>query len=272
MRRRANSLGDDHPRLALNAGSSKPFDPDSLAVCIVTYNRPKALDQAIRNWRDASPANTPIYVISNHSQIDIAPDNRQNVLLFENHLRPDDSSGYLTRSWNQAFLLGFRKHERVICSQDDVAVGPGYVEALQDSPPRDIYVAPQGDVCFCLNRTALSRVGWFDERFTRIGSHEVDYWFRCYKALGPERMSFVDTLHNWKVGDAEINGIGLEDYWRSTFRHGEEYLDWVAEGDDNLRHWLDKWGKAPKLEWAFAKRRIRLREIDWYPWFWKLIE
>ena len=248
------------------------FDPSSLAVCIVTYNRPTALNRAIREWRASSPPGTPIYVISNHSRVELAPDTKAEVKLYHNNLRLDQSNGYLTRNWNQAFMLGFLNHDWLICSQDDVSIKPGWIKEIMHSQPRDLYVAPQGDVVFLLHRNVLRQVGWFDERFAAIGSHEFDYWFRCYKVLGAPRMSFVDTLHNWKPGENELNGIGLEHFWQSTFRDGERYRDWIGAAEENVLHWIDKWGKPPQLSWAFAKRRIRLREIDWYPWYFDLLQ
>ena len=244
-----------------------PLNVNSLAVGIITYNRPTSINRAIREWMASTPDSVPIVVISNHSRIELDRDYGPRLHVLMNTLRPDYSSGYLTRNWNQLFIQLFAEHDWVVCSQDDVTVRPGWTDRILAETPRDLYVAPQGDVVFCMNRAAFRRVGWFDERFTQIGSHEFDYWFRAMRELGPERISFYDGLHGWSRGGNAVNPIGLEDFWKSTFRDNERYRDWVPMPEINLAHWVDKWGRAPRLDWSFAFRRKRLREIDWYPWF-----
>src|SRR4051812_40809059 len=95
-----------------------------VSIFIVTYRNPVDLNNNIASIL-ASGADVRIYVINNHSEFFIHPDNENAVTVLHNSLRPDFSTGHLARNWNQALLLGFRdlKHpsnDIVVTVQDDV--------------------------------------------------------------------------------------------------------------------------------------------------------
>jgi len=114
-----------------------PIDRHNFAIYIVTYNRPKILNESIRQYLESLPFIPPITVISNHSNCTIDADLKKHVNLIFNNLRPDESWGYLTRNWNQCFQLGLVKHEWLLCSQDDVIIKPGWLD-LDRASSRDL--------------------------------------------------------------------------------------------------------------------------------------
>ena len=157
------------------------FDPRQLSIWIVTYNRPRAINQAITDWLATTDENVPINVISNHSKLSLDKDYGSRVTVYMNPLRPDESWGYLPRNWNQCFYLGFKEYDWVLCSQDDVRVKSGWIDLLKKHSHYDFYTAPFFDVIFLMNRRAFLDVGWFDERFVVMDYHDNDYLRRAWK-------------------------------------------------------------------------------------------
>jgi hypothetical protein len=242
------------------------INQNNFAIYIVTYNRPKVLNESIRQYLDSLAFVPRITVISNHSNCRIDDDLKNYVRLIFNNLRPDESWGYLTRNWNQCFQFGLRECEWLLCSQDDVIIKPGWFE-LVNSANFDFYLAPLGDTRFLLNRSAFRRVGWFDERFTGVGFHEHDYLIRVLSLI-PESATIVDD-HRQKI---RHNPIGLEKYWLQP--EADNFVKFKQRGGrtqakfQNIyrqKFFQEKWGTHP-FKKVIGLHPYRLpAEIDWYP-------
>ncbi len=234
---------------------------ENFAIYIVTYNRPVALNKSIRFYLDSLPFVPHITVISNHTNCAIDTDLQPHVNLIYNHLRPNESWGYLARNWNQCFQLGLREHEWLLCSQDDVIVKPGWFELVNDTD-YDFYLAPLGDTRFLLNRSAFRNVGWFDERFVGIGYHEHDYILRILSLIS-DRASIVD-MHPQLI---RHNPISLEDYWYQPEPEGfDKFAQRTVKRHTYLfSYFYQKWNIHPfKKIIGLHKDRLP-KEIDWYP-------
>ena len=241
---------------------------ENIAIYIVTYNRPVALNKTIRYYLDSIPFTPHITVISNHTKCQIDDNLKPYVRLIYNHLRPDESWGYLTRNWNQCFQFGFRDYEWLLCSQDDVIIKPGWFE-LVNTTDFDFYLAPLGDTRFLLNRSAFRKVGWFDERFTGLGFHEHDYILRVLSLI-PDSASIVDN-HRQQI---KHNPVGLEKYWiqpekNEGFSKKQQIggsAEWRKGNIYRQKYFQEKWGTHPfKKVLGIHPDRLP-REIDWYPY------
>lgn len=241
---------------------------DNFAIYIVTYDRPQSLNSSIRGYLETIPFTPKINVISNHSRCVIDAELQKYVTVTYNNMRPDESWGYLTRSWNQCFQFGFVHHEWILCSQDDVIVKPGWFE-LVNSTGYDFYLAPLGDTRFLLNRSAFRRIGWFDERFVGIGWHEHDYIMRVLNLL-PETASIVDDHYYQPI---KHNSIGLEQYWiqpdleqdEKVSKRGGEISNFEALLP-RISYYQSKWGVLPCHKMVGIPVSELPREIDWYPY------
>jgi hypothetical protein len=237
------------------------LDYTKLAIAIVTWKRPKELQRTLHAWTQTLPDYRAGYIIANHQDsvnVDVQIPERFTVIPTG---RPPEHAGNLSQSWNLAMLWAFRDPavEWLLCSQDDVDIRSGWVEAIQSSPDRDLYLAPAGDQVFLFNRSIFNEVGWFDERYTTIGYHEWDWQARVCRAFPQDRLSIEDA-HGWSV-----NGCGLGTLWQRTDEPENGYKDEAHIGR-NLAWMQDKWGIFLKNVMPNRVPEPHYGEIEWYPW------
>ena len=177
------------------------------AIC--TWNQPTHLqicyDSLAASYGELNEDN--FYVINNHSNYKSPGPSR----VFHNHLRPDSSMGYLSRSWNQGLLWGFRntttpQTEWVVLVQSDVVFLPDWYakfkELTKDGNMPFIACAP-GDQVMFTHISAFREIGWWDERFCSNGYQEFDYFMRAYLRLGRRCMiqgHGNQLIWNWPRG------------------------------------------------------------------------
>lgn len=79
---------------------------------IVTYNNNEVLNNCLESLWDIFENYTKdeyqVYIINNHSNFSINRKFERYVEVIHNDLRPDFSTGHLSRNWNQAILHGFK--------------------------------------------------------------------------------------------------------------------------------------------------------------------
>ena len=92
---------------------------------MVTYKGHKRLDPTLTSIFDSDLVNHDyeINIINNHTDIRLPERFKDKVNVLHNVLRPDWSSGHLSRNWNQALVNGFKSLTEpdcdvVVCSQD----------------------------------------------------------------------------------------------------------------------------------------------------------
>lgn len=154
-----------------------------VSVFIVTYRNPVDLNSNIASLV-ASGAPARIYVINNHSQFSLAAEHEKAVTVLHNRLRPDFSTGHLSRNWNQALLHGFQDlnhpaSDIVVTVQDDVIFKPDWFHRLIDLHRRYSFITMGVGDSFCSYLPeAVKKIGMWDERFCNLGFHEGDYFLR----------------------------------------------------------------------------------------------
>jgi hypothetical protein len=154
-----------------------------VVVYIVTYRNPADLNRNIASIL-ASGADVGINVINNHSHFFLEPGYANKVTVLHNSLRPDFSTGHLSRNWNQALLHGFKDlmnpaNDIVVAVQDDVIFKEDWLPRLVDLHRRYSFITQGIGDAFCSYLPeAVKKVGLWDERFCGIGWSEGDYFLR----------------------------------------------------------------------------------------------
>lgn len=252
-------------------------------VYIVTYRRDDVLNKNLQTlWAGARHSeDLLVTVLSNHPQVHIAEENiRPNLRVIINHTRHNNSWGYLARDWNFGIIDAFKTWKNpdaidwCVLAQNDVEWLPGWDEWLESQTRFDLISQPVGDAVVALNVEAVRRVGLFDERFSTLHFHDVDYLNRAAVILR-DRASINDCHY----GDLDTyNPVGNVLIQSSATG--------FVDDDPNLhtrKSWLEmrnllfhKWGDQD-LEKIMNRKRLtqRLRPQDLaqefllYPFFWQ---
>lgn len=185
-----------------------------IKIYILTYNDGSSLNQNLQtlydNMGDSTGHQIEVNVINNHSSFYLDPKfDKVNVL--HNVLRPDWSTGHLARSWNQAFLLGFRSLSQPDCDllitiQDDMVWSPDWLKGLLTIHQKyDFYTCSWGDAFCSYTPEAVKKIGMWDERFCNIGYQEGDYFLRALM-YNKERSSINDTGVGRVLNPINMNG------------------------------------------------------------------
>ena len=94
-----------------------------IKLFIVTYNNPEDLNLTLKSIfksiDNTNKHNIEINIINNHSNFNINKDYLGFIKILNNVLRPNFSTGHLSRNWNQALILGF---ENLISTKSDIVI------------------------------------------------------------------------------------------------------------------------------------------------------
>lgn len=176
---------------------------------IVTYKNPivlhDCLESIFKGLSDEEVNMLEIHILNNHSTFIIDKAFEKRVTIHHNVLRPDTSTGHLSRDWNTGLVHGFQDLQKpacdiVILNQHDVQFKPNYIRTLIKLHERyDLVHFGIGDSCMSFTPRIVKRIGLFDERFNGIGFQEEDYFIRAKKWHG-DRISI-----NYQMWDHHTN-------------------------------------------------------------------
>lgn len=154
---------------------------------IVTYNNAEDLDACLNSIYNKVEVPDEIYVINNHSSISINKDYIDSgLIVLNNVLRPDFSTGHLSRNWNQALINGFKDVNKpdsdiVMTCQDDTIFEEGWLDFIKENHQKYSFMTfGVGDAFCSYTIDAVKSIGLWDERFCNIGYHEIDYFLRAH--------------------------------------------------------------------------------------------
>ncbi len=197
---------------------------------IVTYNNPsqikKCLDSIFDALDDEQFNMLEINIINNHSNFYLEEGYLEKVKIFHNSLRPDFSTGHLSRNWNQSILNGFEsilepKCDILINCQDDVEFSKNYINKLIEYHKQyDLIQTGKGDSFISYTIDAIKRIGLWDERFCTIGFQEMDYYIRAMK-YHYDKISLNDVFHEKMINP--IPNIDIIENTLSGFERKEEH-------------------------------------------------
>ena len=221
---------------------------------IVTYNN----NEILNNWAlktlfesDFPIDNSDIYIINNHTNIYIEPQYEDKIKILNNDLRPDFSTGHLSRNWNQAIINGFKDLNNpdcdiVISCQNDTKFNKNWYSKLIINLLKYKYIACGiGDQFQAFTPEAIKNIGLYDERFCNIGFQEADYFLRALIYYS-EHSSINDCIHGRTLNlikskiieDTECGFARKEtSHMESFIYHGVSEHFWKLKWDIDHVYW-----------------------------------
>jgi len=243
---------------------------------IVTYNNSYQINEVLKSLFNALSNEElkllEINVINNHSSFRLNSEFEDKVIVLHNNLRPDFSTGHLSRNWNQAIINGFKSlnspdADIVITNQDDTRFIKNYISNLIELHQKYSFIQfGYGDNFISYTPNAVKQIGLWDERFCGIGYQEADYLLRAH-VYNKEMSSIQDYSHRRVLNNTDNNIISLippgydrrEPYHIKSLNHHEH----------NKKLFIKKWGINPGA-WDSSINNIKFPNIDnyiYYPYF-----
>ncbi len=156
----------------------------------------------------------------------------------------------MTALWNKGLL--YSSGDWVLVCNDDVLLKDGwrkYLEEIADEK-RHKQIILCAYSAFCIHKSVIPLLGWFDERFTGGYYEDVDWQMRLGES-GFEEL--VDFSHD---------SVFVEHRKAVSPRTPE----WPWQ--ENARWFCEKWGRRDYTDWTAPSFR-KAPEIDWYPGYTK---
>lgn len=237
-----------------------------IKVYIVTYKGHKRLLPTLTSLfeSDITDHEFEINIINNHTDIRVPSQffRHHELNIIHNTLRPDFSSGHLSRNWNQALINGFKSLTNpdcdiVVCSQDDSIFHEkwaGRLNYLMGGFPGkvgnedfDFVQGGHGDQFHAYKPEAIKKVGLWDERFCGISRQAADYFYRCL-IYNTDDSTIQDVDHRRVLNPLDKDLRFAQNYLVSAdVREIDEVWDSSLHGNDDIakRLMLEKWGRDP---------------------------
>ncbi|HRI32886.1 MAG TPA: glycosyltransferase family A protein [Saprospiraceae bacterium] len=238
---------------------------------IVTYKNLPDIQENISSIKDSdfySRDDIGIFIINNSPSISLKTLENSKITVLDNNLRPEFSTGHLSRNWNQALINGFQslvnpQAELVMHSQDDVKFEPGWFNQLLGLHNKfDFINLGVGDAFCSYTIKAVQTIGLWDERFCGIGYQEADYFMRCLIAL--KNKSSINDLGHKRI----LNPIP-GNFFNSTrdARHGGNYnlLYVPGKNDQRMMEHHRSGNMAHELcrKMLYSKYGTEVKDVDW---------
>lgn len=232
-----------------------------IRLYVVTYNSPRLFnDWFLRSLKDSiyDRSLVEVFVINNHSNFFIDDEFSDLVTVLNNDLRPDFSTGHLSRNWNQAIINGFEdlnnpKCDLVVTCQGDTKLKPNWYAAVIELANRYKYVClGAGDQLQIFTVEAIKRIGLFDERFCGIGFQEADYFLRAGYRFGP-MVSINDHIHGRLMNPIDRNDV-IESTPPGSRRDDINHTKSCSVAHPICRQFYDKkWNMSGKTDRWFTR-------------------
>ena len=218
---------------------------------ITTYNNNEILNDWILkslHESDYDRDNVEIFVIDNHSNVHINDEYSSFVKVLANNLRPDFSTGHLSRNHNQAIINGFEslinpKCDVVVSCQNDTKVLKNWYQTLCEAMKTYTFLTVgAGDQFQAWKAEGVRNIGLYDERFCGITQQEADYFLRSY-LYNKEYSSINDGYHGRVHNELTKNiiEVTLSGYGRGEPSHLESHKNSLSV---NLKLFHKKWGNG----------------------------
>lgn len=258
-----------------------------IKLYIVTYKGHKRLPITLNSiFFSQIPSNVKLEVniINNHSDIRIPQQFLSDVNVLHNNLRPDFSTGHLSRNWNQAIINGFKDLQHpdcdiLVCSQDDSVFRPDWAIKLKEFMTGNEFIqGGHGDQFHAYKANHVRKVGLWDERFCGLSRQAADYFLRSV-AFNSCNVSIQDVLHHRiyrPINPENINAARgffvdpdvrkIDDVWDNSSdnnnkisidlmqaKYGEDPYPW-----SDMEYWVRK---------AFENKLFHCSNYITYPYF-----
>lgn len=252
---------------------------------IVTYNNQKVLNDCLESllptFEKYSKEEYQLYIINNHSNFNIEEKYNEYVTILNNTLRPDFSTGHLSRNWNQAIINGIKDLNNPDCdylilSQNDTLFQPNFVDTLINFHKRyDFIQVGVGDELMSFKPNAIKKIGLFDERFCNIGFQEADYFLRALILLN-ESVSINDYFHK-RVWNGINTNLIIQKTITGFLRGDGAHLNSFKYHRITKQLFIKKWGFDPEgySDWNYETLKNLTPNFEsfiLYPYFESLID
>jgi hypothetical protein len=258
-----------------------------IRIFIVTYKG----EQHLRDNLDSlfssynfSDHEIEINVINNHTKFFLDDHYKDRVKVYHNQLRPDFSTGHLSRNWNQAIINGFESLvnpacELLIHTQDDILWKKEWLSILFPiMERRTFYQSGNGDAFCCYRVEAVKRIGIWDERYCNIGYQEYDYFLRAVLYNG-DKTSLNDIGEcirtTWNPEEQVVVHVQ-----RDADKHNSHQLS-IAYHPISSKVFAHKWGFETSVRdntpnyWEWVRENVKstlTTNFMFYPYFEKHVE
>jgi hypothetical protein len=248
---------------------------EKIVVFIVRYKEVYKLYECL----DSIRVNIPVYIINNYGTLVLPKDKYPNVTVMDNIVRPDFSTGHLSRNWNQAIINGFKNInypavDKVVAIQSDVKLSHNWYDNVKNLDKKIRYlVCGRGDEFQIFTPDGIRNVGLYDERFCNIGYQESDYFLRNL-IIQPNNCCIIDYAHGRVNIPSEFSNVKESDFIISSaegYVFNEAHIEsqkfheisnrWFMKKWNNMTHWREFWNEENKKPDPFQK------EIYLYPYF-----
>jgi len=232
-----------------------------IKVFIVTYKNESFLRNNIDSLleSDLLKYDYEINVINNFTETFQSEDflEKRKVNVFHNTLRPDFSTGHLSRNWNQAIINGIKnlispQCDILVLCQDDNIFQTNWCDHLINMHEKyDFITMGGGDQFHSYTPEHVRKVGLWDERFCNIGYQEADYFIRSY-LYNKDRASINDPKHKRLHNPIENFFISLDDYLIGGMRGDAAHIASAQYHSISRKILLEKWGDF-ECNWSEEK-------------------
>lgn len=246
---------------------------------IITYNNNAVLNDWILKSlyeSDYDRQNVKVFVINNHTNIQIKDEYKDWVTVLNNVLRPDFSTGHLSRNHNQAIINGFKSLKNpdcdvVVSCQNDTILHKNWYQSLTEIMNQYTYfTVGGGDQFQAFKSEGVRNIGLYDERFCNIGHQEADYFLRAY-LYNKDCSSINDYCHNrlHNTVDKEVILNTLTGGMRNETYH----LESAKHHSISAKLFHAKWGdEVVTRDWDINKQyasvtECKLKNHIYYPYF-----
>lgn len=251
-----------------------------ISIYIVTYKDNDALNTNLDSIfsSDDIDNNINVNIINNYSAESLIIDKNftNKIVILNNVLRPNFSTGHLSRNWNQAIINGFEnllqpKNDIVITCQDDMVWDKKWYKKINSIHEfYTFYTCDNGDGLCSYKPNAIKKIGLWDEKFCGITYQEADFFLRAL-INNKEYSSINDYWHKRTHNTTDIiakRSTGSDIYREHNGRHAyKEYT---------YQLFLEKWNNLQPENWnilSLNKNIIpKIKNYILYPFFEKDID
>ena len=242
---------------------------------IVTYNNNEMLNRCLKS---INGVNHEIIIIDNFGNCEIQ-DYNLNIKIIKNELRPQFSTGHLSKDWNAGLVNGFKDLNNpdcdiIILNQNDTVFKSNYINKLIELHNYfDFIQMGSGDEMMSFTPNAIKQVGLFDERFCNIGFQEADYFLRCL-IYNREKSTINDIEHDRIINKLDENNIILENVIGGHYREETSTLLSSKYHSNSHTMFYFKWSNLPlDRSWSRIPKDFNILELKpvishiMYPYF-----
>ncbi len=167
----------------------------------------------------------------------------------------------LTELWNQGIIMA--PTDWVMVCNDDIVFKKGWLEYLEEkiSEGKHLLIHLFHYGAFCIHKSLILKVGWFDENFRGGGFEDIDHMLRIAEAGLKES---VDRSHDFIRMENDVEVGHFIDHHKVKLHKQGITAGTGWDGKNNGPYIVEKWGRRDDCNWRRPSFR-QFVETDWHP-------